>query len=405
MAIYALQFSSVSRRAGASAVRHAAYRAGERLRDERRGRTHDFSGKADVVHREILAPPCAPGWVRDRTELWNRVETRERRWDARLAHEVYVAIPREIPPSRWEAAVQDFVQNHFVARGMVADVALHAPKARDGGEHPHAHILLTTRSLEGDGFGLKEPAWNHPREVGAMRAAWERCANRALVRAGSLERVDSRSLAEQRSEAEAKLERAIERVDGATARRLTGLVAALEREPEPPLGRAASGMEKKGQRSRQGERVRAVREQNAREAGTRLQERMRETERRLARRRHQIRIERLQERFMGVLGRQAARTPPTRIRLQEPDRGRALPERTECEPDPALRNVLDKLRDPLHQRDTLSAEESLRSREQIGARLEEIVRSRPGGVLARSGERERQARMDRAREQDFERGR
>ena len=44
---------------------------------------------------------------------------------------------------------RNFIQREFVERGMVADVAYH-----DGGGHnPHAHILLTTRTLGPEGFG------------------------------------------------------------------------------------------------------------------------------------------------------------------------------------------------------------------------------------------------------------
>src|SRR3546814_9905244 len=79
-----------------SAVASAAYRAAERLHDDRLGRDHDFSNKAGVVHSEIMLPVGAPERLNDRTTLWNEVEAGEIRKDAQLAREVEFSIPREM---------------------------------------------------------------------------------------------------------------------------------------------------------------------------------------------------------------------------------------------------------------------------------------------------------------------
>ncbi|NKW11166.1 MobA/MobL family protein, partial [Ochrobactrum tritici] len=49
----------ISRSSGRSAVASAAYRAGERLTNERDGLTHDFSRKQGVEHTERLCFPMA----------------------------------------------------------------------------------------------------------------------------------------------------------------------------------------------------------------------------------------------------------------------------------------------------------------------------------------------------------
>src|SRR3546814_1392889 len=64
MAIYHFSAKVISRANGSSAVASAAYRAAERLHDDRLGRDHDFSNKAGVVHSEILAPEGAPERLR-----------------------------------------------------------------------------------------------------------------------------------------------------------------------------------------------------------------------------------------------------------------------------------------------------------------------------------------------------
>src|SRR3546814_7853307 len=77
MAIYHFSAKVISRANGSSAVASAAYRAAERLHDDRLGRDHDFSNKAGVVHSEILAPEGAPERLNDRATLWNEVEAGE----------------------------------------------------------------------------------------------------------------------------------------------------------------------------------------------------------------------------------------------------------------------------------------------------------------------------------------
>ena len=58
VAIYHFSAKVISRSSGRSAVAAAAYRSASALRDEREGRTHDFSQKGDVVH---LRSPAARG--------------------------------------------------------------------------------------------------------------------------------------------------------------------------------------------------------------------------------------------------------------------------------------------------------------------------------------------------------
>ena len=70
--------------------------------------------------------------------------------------------PTELRPGDRRALVRD-AQRALVDRGMVADIAFHGGQS----ENPHAHIMLTTRTLTPEGFGPKKRDWNQ-RELGDL---------------------------------------------------------------------------------------------------------------------------------------------------------------------------------------------------------------------------------------------
>lgn len=263
MAIYHFSAKILSRSAGRSAVAAAAYRSGGRLQDERTGRAHDFTRKRGVEHAEIVAPPRTPDWMLDRAELWNGVEKAEKRKDAQLAREIEVALPRELAAERRVGLVREFVQDEFVSQGMIADFAVHVGRARDGAEQPHAHIMLTTRTLTTEGFGPKNRDWNATERLEGWRARWAAHVNRELERAGHGERIDHRSLEAQRAAAERDAAQARAAGDGRAANDHEARAAALDREPEPKMGPIASQMERLGTPSRRGDERRDVEARNA----------------------------------------------------------------------------------------------------------------------------------------------
>ena len=246
MAIYHLRASVISRSQGRSATAAIAYRSAERIADRRTGLVFDYAAKAGVEHTEILAPADAPDWVRDRSELWNRVEEAERRRDSQVAREVRVALPSELSHAERVELVRAFAREQFVDRGMVADVALHAP-GRDGDErNHHAHILLTTRELDAEGFGAKERGWNKVEVLEGWREAWARESNAALERCGARERVDHRTLVAQREEALERASAARERGDERAELHETVRAVSLDRPPLPQLSPGAWQMKERG---------------------------------------------------------------------------------------------------------------------------------------------------------------
>jgi Ti-type conjugative transfer relaxase TraA len=215
MAIYHFSAQIIGRSTGRSAVAAAAYRSGERLRDERLERDHDFRAKGGVVHSEVLLPEGASEEWSDRERLWNDVEAAELRRDAQLAREIELALPVELDQHQGIELVRDFVREEFVARGMVADLNVHW----DNPANPHAHVMLTLREAgvddNGDSqFGAKARAWNDHALLESWRERWADHVNERLAELDIDARIDHRSLEAQGIGLEPQSE------IGATAQRL-----------------------------------------------------------------------------------------------------------------------------------------------------------------------------------------
>jgi hypothetical protein len=277
VAIYHASVKVVGRSGGRSSVAASAYRSGECLTNERDGNTHDYTKKQGVVHREIMAPENAPAWMRDRSKLWNGVEVAEKRKDAQLFRDVEVALPRELSREEQISLVRDFVKERCVDHGMVADIAVHEPRASDGDKQPHAHIMLTMRHIEGESFGNKAREWNpdfatkdgkgfvkDKSPLVDLREGWAEHTNRALERAHIPERIDHRSLTAQR---EAALEVSQDQARPEPERLVAERRAQdLDREPQPKLG-AAAAMERRGTKTDRGDQMRAVQGRNEERRG------------------------------------------------------------------------------------------------------------------------------------------
>jgi len=225
----------ISRSKGQSAVAAAAYRSGEKLHDERTDE-QKFYARNVQPENMILTPSNAPEWMKDRNRLWNEVEKVEKRKDSQLARELNIALPIELNHDQQKELIQSFVQNEFVQKGMIADIAIH----RDDANNPHAHIMLTMRNLDQDGFGKKNRDWNadfanakennrgyvkNSESCLSIREQWANYANQALEQVQINERITHLSH-ENRG---------------------------LETLPMVHLGHVAHDMEKKGKKTERGQ--------------------------------------------------------------------------------------------------------------------------------------------------------
>ena len=244
MAVFYLQISSISRSTGRRATAAAAYRAGERLRDERSGELHNYSRRRDVLHTEIFLPgqfdANAAGWARDRERLWNTAEHAEKRHNAKVAREYQVALPPELNAAQRVALARTFSREIAERYKVAVDLAVHEPRPEGDTRNFHAHLLTTTREVTPAGLGAKagldisgrerrrRELPDHRQEYVSVRERWATLTNQALREANIKARIDHRSLAAQ----------------------------GIDREPLPRIPLMHLKMEQRGVRSEVAERLR-----------------------------------------------------------------------------------------------------------------------------------------------------
>lgn len=228
MAIYHLSATTISRGKGQSAIASASYRSGEKLYSERYNQTNFYDREVKPV-AFILTPEHAPAYASNREKLWNAVERVEKSANAQLAREFNIALPVELNHAEQEDLVREYVQENFVSRGMVADVAIH----RDDENNPHFHLMSTIRPFNPDGsWGKKSTKiylldekgnkqktenghvrsrkeyttdWNDKETFSQWRKNWADITNKFLERNGFSDRISEKSNIELGIENEASI--------------------------------------------------------------------------------------------------------------------------------------------------------------------------------------------------------
>ena len=203
MAVYHFSAKTVSRSAGRSSTAAAAYRAAERIVDERTGEIHDYTRKGGVVDSLVVLPR---GGTMNRADLWNKVEAHHKRGDATVAREFVVALPAELDAAQRQELARTYVRELADRYGVGVDLNIHAP-GKDGDQrNHHAHILLTAcycgptgvlgkKAVELDPIHCQRHGLANVVEV--ERERWEQLANQELEKAGQEARIDHRSLEAQ----------------------------------------------------------------------------------------------------------------------------------------------------------------------------------------------------------------
>jgi hypothetical protein len=243
-----------SRAEAHSAVGGAAYRLGLKLYDRRLKRAFDFRKRTagdEVVFQTTVAPPGAPPWATDPQELWNRVESAERRKDAQIARDYRVPLPLGLSDADVCAMALEIAQ--YISQKLTTPVSIgvhrDAPitafgEAKTGAERGcHAHLYFPTRKLllddaasddeksGGTGMGEKLSFLSNKSTAGYfiedVNKLWAEAANRFTDAVGLVADYDHRSYRRQ----------------------------GLKIQPQPRLGEAVTAMQRQGHITRRGAHV------------------------------------------------------------------------------------------------------------------------------------------------------
>ena len=206
MAVYHLKVSVGSRAGGQAARAKADY-------IEREGRYE--KDREELEHKEH---DHMPEWAEsDPRSYWEAADEHERA-NGSLFREITFALPKELNEGQRRELASGFAAGVTEGERLPYTLAVH--RGGPDGENPHAHLMISERA--NDGIERSREQWfrrynaKAPEKGGAKksrtmmsrewvkdtREAWEREANEALRRAGCGERIDHRSLADRRDEAE-----------------------------------------------------------------------------------------------------------------------------------------------------------------------------------------------------------
>lgn len=226
MALYHFSIDQVRRSAGQSAIAAAAYRAGRTaVQQITTGRSATTQKRAASSVRKFscrptrrrnfwTGPPSGTPWSRPKSIPRPNCPTASTwRCQNEFSLEKNIALARE------------FVQRQFVAKGMIADLAVHVPDKEGGIPNPHFHVMTTMRPLNADGsFGAKQRReyvldengdrvrdengnyvfnavhttdWHEPETLVAWREAWCNLVNAKFEEKGLDCRIDHRSYVRQ----------------------------------------------------------------------------------------------------------------------------------------------------------------------------------------------------------------
>lgn len=153
---------------GSSATGLSAY-IGRDARVDQNGTRFNFSHRAnELVASGLILPKDAPEWAADAGRIWREAEraeqtvdrkTGETRWKkgGQVAKHMMIALPREASAAQREDLLLKFIATELDPQkhGVAVEWAIH----HDDG-NPHAHLLISTRLLAGEGFGKKARAMN-----------------------------------------------------------------------------------------------------------------------------------------------------------------------------------------------------------------------------------------------------
>lgn len=147
--MFSASVTSYNRSKGHSGTAAAAYRAGDRIEDQRTGTIHDYTKKTGIVSTLLI------GWSGTRADLWNAVEKHAKRANSQIAREVRLALPHEVSDEARLSIATKFASWLRDQYRVAVDVAIHRPPRGGDERNDHAHLLLTPFTVQDDVLGEK----------------------------------------------------------------------------------------------------------------------------------------------------------------------------------------------------------------------------------------------------------
>ena len=187
MAIGHLAVRPHSRAQGHSAAASVSYRCGLDLTCTRTGERYNFTRRAQ---RDVAAYGLVGGRFESPAAFAAAIESAEKRRNSRICRDVQIALPAELDDCSRIQLAEAFAGELAERYGTATCWAVHRPDQRSDQRNHHAHIILPTRALTGDGctFGKKlrvlDDQRRGPLEITEIRQLWETRANEALLAAG-----------------------------------------------------------------------------------------------------------------------------------------------------------------------------------------------------------------------------
>lgn len=174
MAFFHLSLKPIQRGKGKSLMAAISYRAGIKAESMYTGDQFDYTKKKWITHVNLMLPDGikeAHPEFKDAETFFNTVELAETASDARLAIELEIALPHEIPLEKQIELAEKFARENFIDKGCAALVCLHWPPKHDDlgraldaegnptddiskmdfKSNPHIHLVIPIRVMDENG--------------------------------------------------------------------------------------------------------------------------------------------------------------------------------------------------------------------------------------------------------------
>lgn len=190
-----------------------------------------------------------PKWANTPAEFWGAADEYERA-NGRAYTELEISLPRELSAEQQIELVREFTKN-VLGDSHAYTWAIHTPKAQDGEQNAHVHLMFTERTNDGYerakdqffkrynpdnpeiGGAKKDRLFSHKSFVNAVREEWSITVNHTLAHYGIDARIDHRSYKELGIDLESQNVKRIfagaKNVDNASTFTLSGAIREKQR--------------------------------------------------------------------------------------------------------------------------------------------------------------------------------